>query len=66
MDAYVPWNISFRLHYDDKTASPQYVYPWFSVSDPQLLVQSVQSFYNIPQGSFVTNPNATQVLFFIF
>ena len=59
--AYVPWIIEYQLTYQDQTVSPTFTYQYFTVSTPQLVVQSVLDMYSVPKGLRVTNPNATQV-----
>jgi len=58
--AYVPWIIEYQLTYQDQTVSPTFTYQHFTVSTPQLVVQSVLDMYSVPKGLRVTNPNATQ------
>lgn len=58
---YVPFNIEYSLTYQDNTNSKTYNYPYFTVSTPQLVVQSVLDMYSVPKGLRVTNKNATQV-----
>ena len=58
---YVPWIISYHLTYQDNSVSPTYTYEYFTVSTPQLVVQSVLDMYSVPKGLKVTNKNSTQV-----